>query len=236
VHINWETLNTGTSHVAEVGIEKLDAIRIRGIYIASPSTAKAWTVAYFAWISLSFFCASELYHDISASMLSHCAITTRGGGLPDIGVTFPPRANPVPPIDQKVRSGVGGAKLRLPFRELSRHSIGKHPIRRIEMRAVLLTATIGMAALALSGNPSHAAQGCGPGWYYNGFRCVPAHGPGYRGYDDGPRYYREAPRYRGGDYADRAHPYGHGHDYGDPRCGRPNYTIQDGVCKPYTGR
>jgi len=35
---------------------------------------------------------------------------------------------------------------------------------------------------------------------------------------------------------DPGHPYGYRHNYGDPRCGRPNYTIQDGVCKPYTGR
>src|SRR5689334_723932 len=50
------------------------------------------------------------------------------------------------------------------------------------------------------------------------------------------RYYR---RYHPG-YdayaADPGHPYGYGVDYGDPRCGRPNFTIQDGVCKPYTGR
>jgi hypothetical protein len=56
------------------------------------------------------------------------------------------------------------------------------------------------------------------------------------------RYYREYHRdygyHRGyGAYAaDPGHPYGYRHDYGDPRCGRPNFTIQDGVCKPYTGR
>jgi hypothetical protein len=36
--------------------------------------------------------------------------------------------------------------------------------------------------------------------------------------------------------ADPGHPYGYNYDYGDPRCGIPNYTIQGGVCKPYTGR
>jgi hypothetical protein len=65
-------------------------------------------------------------------------------------------------------------------------------------------------------------------------------GPGYgahvepryeRGYDE-RRYYR---RGRAA-YADEGHPYGYNHNYGDPRCGRPNFTIQDGVCKPYTGR
>ncbi len=111
------------------------------------------------------------------------------------------------------------------------------------MRALVI-AVFGAATLALSGNPSHAADGCGPGWYDNGYRCVPMRaprywgydgGPRYRDYDDGPRFYREGPRFYGG-YADRGHPYGYNHNYGDPRCGRPNYTIQDGVCKPYTGR
>jgi hypothetical protein len=49
--------------------------------------------------------------------------------------------------------------------------------------------------------------------YYNGYRCAPAYGG----------------------YADPGHPHGYNFDYGDPRCGRPNFTIQDGVCKPYTG-
>ena len=76
-------------------------------------------------------------------------------------------------------------------------------------------------------------------------------GPGY-GVHIEPRYEREydEPRYHrrwDGDerryyrreravFADPGHPYGYNHNYGDPRCGRPNYTIQDGVCKPYTGR
>lgn len=65
-------------------------------------------------------------------------------------------------------------------------------------------------------------------------------GPGY-GVHIEPRYEQPYPRryrhyYRGRDYADPGHPYGYRHNYGDPRCGRPNFTIQDGVCKPYTGR
>lgn len=36
--------------------------------------------------------------------------------------------------------------------------------------------------------------------------------------------------------ADPSHPYGYNHNYGDARCGIPNYTIQGGVCRPYTGR
>jgi hypothetical protein len=102
------------------------------------------------------------------------------------------------------------------------------------MKKTVVAAALGLAVIAGGSTASHAAQGCGPGWYYNGYRCVPAHGPRYRDYDGG-RFYRERPRNYGG-YADRGHPYGYNHNYGDPRCGRPNYTIQDGVCKPYTGR
>jgi hypothetical protein len=50
------------------------------------------------------------------------------------------------------------------------------------------------------------------------------------------RYYRRYHPGYGAYAADPGHPYGYGVDYGDPRCGRPNFTIQDGVCKPYTGR
>jgi hypothetical protein len=62
-----------------------------------------------------------------------------------------------------------------------------------------------------------------------------------REYYGPPRYvpeeYYGPPRYVPGPrYVDPGHPYGYRHNYGDPRCGRPNYTIQDGVCKPYTGR
>ena len=78
----------------------------------------------------------------------------------------------------------------------------------------IFVACLGLAALAASPTASQAAGGCGRGSYYDGYRCVPM---GYGGYD-------------------RGHPYGYNYDYGDPRCGEPNYTIQNGVCKPYTGR
>jgi hypothetical protein len=100
----------------------------------------------------------------------------------------------------------------------------------------IFVACLGVAALAVSSSVSQAAGGCGRGWYNNGYRCVPMNGPEpryYREYDESPRlYYRERPEY----YGDRGHPYGYNYNYGDARCGRPNYTIQDGVCKPYTGR
>jgi len=106
------------------------------------------------------------------------------------------------------------------------------------MMKIVLAGMLGLAALAAVPASSQAADGCGRGWYSNGYRCVPMQGPRHAGprygyYDDGPRvYYRERPRPR---YADPSHPYGYNFDYGDPRCGRPNYTIQDGVCKPYRG-
>lgn len=107
------------------------------------------------------------------------------------------------------------------------------------MQKIALTA---FAAAALFAGPACAQT------YYSG--------PGFGGHIE-PRYEREydEPRYRrrwdgeerryerrsyderrGRAYADPGHPYGYNHNYGDPRCGRPNYTIQDGVCKPYTGR
>ena len=95
---------------------------------------------------------------------------------------------------------------------------------------LLLAAALGLAAFAASSGASQAADGCGRGYYYNGYRCAPMYRPRYR--EEGPRIeYRERPVYR-----DPGHPYGYNHNYGDPRCGRPNYTIQDGACKPYTGR
>ena len=59
-------------------------------------------------------------------------------------------------------------------------------------------------------------------------------GPRYGYYEERPRYYYRE-HYRRPRYADPGHPYGYRYDYGDPRCGRPNFTIQDGVCKPYRG-
>jgi hypothetical protein len=98
-----------------------------------------------------------------------------------------------------------------------------------------LVAAAAFAAVAAS-STAEAADGCGRGMYFNGYRCAPMQGGGgYRVYEQRPRYYG-GPVYGGPAYADPGHPYGYNHNYGDPRCGRPNFTIQDGVCKPYTGR
>src|SRR5215831_5888296 len=104
------------------------------------------------------------------------------------------------------------------------------------MTALLL----GIAALTVVSTVAEAADGCGRGWYYNGRRCVPM---------DEPRYFR--PQDRGDYYGPAAGP-GLRLDLGGRRDeGRyfppnpafktwnncpPNFTVQDGLCKPYRGR
>jgi hypothetical protein len=97
---------------------------------------------------------------------------------------------------------------------------------------------VGIAALTIVSTVAEAADGCGRGWYYNGRRCVPQDEPGY-GYrgDYGPPIER-GPVLRfdlGGGRRDEAR-------YSPPNpafktwnnC-PPNFTVQDGLCKPYTG-
>jgi hypothetical protein len=87
---------------------------------------------------------------------------------------------------------------------------------------LLTIAALGLAALTATASVTQAADGCGRGRYYNGYRCVPMRdvgptvrigpGPGYGGYyrPRGPNCYSQG-------------------------CCPPHYTIQDGVCKPYRG-
>ena len=105
---------------------------------------------------------------------------------------------------------------------------------------------VGVAALTVVATVAEAADGCGRGWYYNGRRCVPqdepGYGPQYRGY--GPPQYR-------GDYAppvERGPQVFVGPGRDEPRYSPPNpafktwnncppnFTVQDGLCKPYRGR
>jgi hypothetical protein len=93
----------------------------------------------------------------------------------------------------------------------------------------------GVAVLTVISTVAEAADGCGRGLYYNGRRCVPQDEPGYR---PGPRYYEDrGPGIRldlGGRRDERR--------YSPPNpafktfnnC-PPTYTVQDGLCKPYTG-
>lgn len=114
------------------------------------------------------------------------------------------------------------------------------------MKSLLL----GIVALIAISTGAEAADGCGRGMFYNGRRCVPQDGPGYgpppyqRGYGE-PRYERGygPPVERGpqlrldlGSRRDEGR-------YSPPNpafktfnnC-PPNFTVQDGLCKPYTGR
>jgi hypothetical protein len=112
------------------------------------------------------------------------------------------------------------------------------------------TLLFGVAAVALLSSPADARDGCGRGWFFNGVACVQQEGgyhsgyreehqpgyrqeyqPGYRGeYSGGPRYYRpSAPNF----YGDTVRPV-RGNN-GAMSCSNPNYTWQDGACKPYRG-
>ena len=94
----------------------------------------------------------------------------------------------------------------------------------------------GIAALTVIATVAEAADGCGRGWYYNGRRCVPQDERGYRpeyrrGYEDrGPGIRldlggrRDEPRYSAPNPAFKTF----------NNC-PPTYTVQNGLCKPYTG-
>ena len=98
---------------------------------------------------------------------------------------------------------------------------------------------VGIAALTVVSTVAEAADGCGRGWYYNGRRCVPQDEPGYRPQyrgDYGPPMERGPQLRLGPDRQDEAR-------YSRPNPSLktwnncpPNFTVQDGLCKPYTGR
>jgi hypothetical protein len=112
---------------------------------------------------------------------------------------------------------------------------------------------VGVAALTVVATIAQGADGCGRGWYYNGRRCVPqdepGYGPQYRGYHGPPQYRGDygPPQYRGG-YGPPGPQVRIGPDRDKPRYSPPNpafktwnncpqnFTVQDGLCKPYRGR
>jgi hypothetical protein len=108
------------------------------------------------------------------------------------------------------------------------------------MRRIAIMAASVLAVAAASVELAAAADGCGRGRYWNGHRCAGGgayYQGGPRGYDRGyyGRGYARAygpPRVQGTlrcDYRGRCYA-------GGPlSCGNPNYTVQDGVCKPYRG-
>ena len=100
------------------------------------------------------------------------------------------------------------------------------------MNRITTSCLVGIAALGVIATAADAADGCGRGMFYNGRRCVPMDdGPGYGSRDRGPVVQFNL---------------GGGRD--DARYSAPNpknrtfnncpqgYTVQDGRCKPYTGR
>ena len=79
----------------------------------------------------------------------------------------------------------------------------------------VLSTVIGLVVFA---TPASAADGCGRGWYWNGYGCAPMgrYGPppGYAGNTRGADCYNY---------------------HGRRICCPHNWTIQDGACKPYRG-
>ena len=90
--------------------------------------------------------------------------------------------------------------------------------------AILL---LSVAALAATTELAAARDGCGSGWYYNGYRCVPMNNYAPGRYFGGPGFYYGGIRNVGnGIYRD---------PNGNLQCYRRGFTVQDGVCKPYRG-
>ena len=102
---------------------------------------------------------------------------------------------------------------------------------------------LGIAAFCAATPVAEARDGCGRGWFHNGQTCVqedydegPRGGyrPGYQGYQRGydQQYYR---RGDGAGFNRRT-----GQDCynvgGRQICCPHQWTVQDGVCKPYRGR
>ena len=94
-----------------------------------------------------------------------------------------------------------------------------------------LSLLLGLAALALAAPHADARDGCGRGWFYNGRACVQE--------DVGPRYFNERSYGYRDDYRSAPRAYGPPHPTvganGQISCNNPNFTWQDGACKPYRG-
>jgi len=119
--------------------------------------------------------------------------------------------------------------------------------------ARLLALMAGFAAMALA-TTAEARDGCGRGYYFDGYGCRPERRgppPGYypppppppgRYGPPPPRYYDPPPppgptiqfNLGGGGDNRRYAPPVRGRD-GRPTCAQRGYTVQDGLCKPYRG-
>jgi hypothetical protein len=122
----------------------------------------------------------------------------------------------------------------------------------------IIALLVGVAALTAISTVAEAEDGCGRDWYYNGRQCVPETEPGYY-YPPPPpppdyypppppppAYYLPPPDYDYEPPVDRGLQLRFDVDeagYSPPNpafktwnnC-PPNFTVQDGLCKPYTGR
>lgn len=94
---------------------------------------------------------------------------------------------------------------------------------------------LGLAIMAAAGghSPAVARDGCGEGWFYNGSGCARMEGP-HRYYNDGPVYAPQRYYYNRGYSMNAVRPVIGAN--GTISCGNPNYTWQDGACRPYRGR
>jgi hypothetical protein len=99
-------------------------------------------------------------------------------------------------------------------------------MRTLTNLTLMVGLAAGASALSLAGTTTANAQG-----FYIDAPGIHVHA-GHRHHH---RYYRHYHRAYDAYAADPSHPYGYNYDYGDPRCGIPNYTIQGGGCKPYRG-
>jgi hypothetical protein len=115
------------------------------------------------------------------------------------------------------------------------------------MRAILMTAVAAVALGSLS-SAAEARDGCGRGWFYNGSACVQEEGQSYsrQPYYEPPPAYPQSPYYapepgygppRGRGYGGQTN---RGQDCytvrGQRICCPKGWTVQDGTCKPYSGR
>jgi hypothetical protein len=108
----------------------------------------------------------------------------------------------------------------------------------MNMRKTLtaMAALAAFAALTAFASVADARDGCGRGWYYNGYRCVPE-GPPPGAYIPPPPPSYAPPRGYGpsGFVPAGADRWGKPQYY--PNRGRcpQGYTVQSGLCKPYRG-
>jgi len=118
----------------------------------------------------------------------------------------------------------------------------KETSREEEIMKVVTGLFAAIAALSVISTFVEAADGCGRGLYYNGQRCVPQDGPGYgygppsRNYGPPAGYYEAPPRIDLGGRRNEPRYVPPNSAFKTPNNCPPNYTVQDGLCKPYTGR